>query len=81
MAQADAEDLDDLEDTAADGVSTQAEYESLDNWKFNQEKKNWSNGNERTAMVLVARIITMMQFKGNHNHRKGHTQETEGPEF
>ncbi|CAE7040244.1 unnamed protein product [Symbiodinium natans] len=30
-------DLDDLEDTAADGVSTQAEYESLDNWKFNQD--------------------------------------------
>ncbi|CAE7397007.1 unnamed protein product [Symbiodinium pilosum] len=30
-------DLDDLEDTAADGVSTQAEYESLDNWRFNQD--------------------------------------------
>ena len=32
-----AKDLDDLEDTTADGVSTQAEYESLDNWRFNQE--------------------------------------------
>ena len=31
-----SQDLDDLEDTAADGVSTQAEYESLDNWRFNQ---------------------------------------------
>jgi len=30
-------DLDDLEDTTADGVSTQAEYESLDNWRFNQD--------------------------------------------
>jgi len=30
-------DLDDLEDTAADGVSTRADYDSTANWKFNQD--------------------------------------------
>lgn len=30
-------DLDDLEDTTADGVDTQADYDSIDNWKYNQD--------------------------------------------
>ena len=31
------EDLDDLEDTTADGLSTLTEYNSNDNWRFNQD--------------------------------------------
>ena len=30
------EDVDDIDDGAADGVTSQAEYDSSDNWKYNQ---------------------------------------------
>ena len=49
-----AQDLDDLEDTTADGVLTQAEYESLDNWRFNQALLASS---ENSADALQDRLL------------------------